>query len=238
MHGVSKRFRAGVRGCSASVLALDGLDLRVRAGERVGILGPARSGKSTLLLCAAGLLRPDAGVVRWRGAGRLPRDRPGIALTSDRDGLYAFLTAREALDHHITTHMLAAHDRETRITMALGRTGLTAYAECRLSLLPAGARRRLAIAQALLAHPWLLLIDGTLDSLPKTDADIARAALSATAADGCAMVIASREPETLAGVALRVMALRAPGAVGISQQMEQADSRRVRFAVSEPRSPT
>lgn len=207
MQGVSKRFRAGVRGCSATVLALDGLGLRVRAGERVGILGPPRSGKTTLLLCAAGLVRPDTGVIRWRG------DRKRIALASDRDGLYAFLTAREALDHHITAHELPPHDREARIHAALARTGLTAVAECRLSLLPAGARRRVAIAQALLADPWLLLIDGTLDSLPRDDASISRAAIADTAAKGCAVLIGSQDPETLAGVALRTLVLRAPGAV-------------------------
>lgn len=65
VHRATKRFVAGVPGCSASVLALQRASLVVRTAEVVAVTGPAGSGKSTLLLCAAGLLRPDAGAVWW-----------------------------------------------------------------------------------------------------------------------------------------------------------------------------
>lgn len=207
MERVSRSFRAGVRGCSISVVALDEVSFRVRASERLGVLGPAAAGKTSLLLCAAGLIRPDHGSIRWHG------DRRRIALASDRDGLYAFLTAREALDHHITMHGLPALDRERRIADSLERAGLAALSECRLSFLPPGARRRLAVAQALLTEPWLLLLDGTLDALPRADMQVVRACLLETAARGCAMIVASRDADTLAMVAERTITLRAPGAI-------------------------
>lgn len=62
-----KRFVAGVVGCTATVQVLRGIDLVLRAGDGVAIVGPPASGKSTLLLCIAGLVRPDAGEVRWLG---------------------------------------------------------------------------------------------------------------------------------------------------------------------------
>ncbi len=58
-----KSYAAGVRGCSVHVTVLRGVNLRVAAGERVGILGARGAGKTTLLHCIAGLRRPDAGVV-------------------------------------------------------------------------------------------------------------------------------------------------------------------------------
>lgn len=59
-----KVYRAGLPGCSAFVRALDGVNLRVRSGEVVAIIGAAGAGKTTLLHCAAGRLRPDGGVVQ------------------------------------------------------------------------------------------------------------------------------------------------------------------------------
>jgi ABC-type multidrug transport system ATPase subunit len=64
LHGVTRRYRAGVTGCSGEVTALDRVSLTVEAGECVGVAGAPGSGKSTLLLCAAGILRPHEGLVR------------------------------------------------------------------------------------------------------------------------------------------------------------------------------
>jgi len=64
---VSRRYRAGLAGCSGEVAALDRVSLRVERGEFIGLVGGPGAGKTTLLLCAAGLLRPDAGIVRGNG---------------------------------------------------------------------------------------------------------------------------------------------------------------------------
>ncbi|HKO16745.1 MAG TPA: ABC transporter ATP-binding protein [Gemmatimonadaceae bacterium] len=69
LRSVTKYYRCGLPGPDAgvrvSVLALAGVQLSVCAGEVVAVLGPAASGKTTLLLCAAGLIPPDSGEVRW-----------------------------------------------------------------------------------------------------------------------------------------------------------------------------
>ena len=74
---VSRRFRAGIPGCSAEVVALSHVSLTVGPGECVAIVGGAGAGKTTLLLCAAGILRPDSGEVRVVRAEYVP---PGSAL--------------------------------------------------------------------------------------------------------------------------------------------------------------
>ena len=67
LRGIRKRFIVGAGTCRASADVLRGVDLAVHAGESVVIVGPAGSGKSTLMLCAAGLLTPEAGELAWFG---------------------------------------------------------------------------------------------------------------------------------------------------------------------------
>jgi ABC-type transport system involved in cytochrome c biogenesis ATPase subunit len=67
LRDVHKTLRAGTRSCFAQVRVLRGLSLCVAEGEMVSIVGPPASGKTVLLLCAAGLMRPDAGTIRWCG---------------------------------------------------------------------------------------------------------------------------------------------------------------------------
>lgn len=67
LRGVRKRFLAGVDGCLASADVLRGVDLDLDSGESVAVIGAPGSGKSTLFLCAAGLLRADAGTCSWFG---------------------------------------------------------------------------------------------------------------------------------------------------------------------------
>ncbi|HEU4586384.1 MAG TPA: ATP-binding cassette domain-containing protein [Gemmatimonadaceae bacterium] len=65
VEGVCKSYAAGARGCGAVVRVLDGASLRVGAGEIVGVAGGEGTGKSTLLLCAAGVVRAERGRVLW-----------------------------------------------------------------------------------------------------------------------------------------------------------------------------
>ena len=64
---VRKCFAAGAGACHASAEVLRGVDLEVHAGESLAVIGASAAGKSTLMLCAAGLLRPDSGQVKWFG---------------------------------------------------------------------------------------------------------------------------------------------------------------------------
>lgn len=214
MRAVTKRFHAGVRGCSASVTALDSFALSVRAGECIGVFGPPGSGKTTVALCAAGLARPDDGVIRWQGSARLT-SRRGIAFTTDRDLLYGFLTVRETLENHLAVHDIEPEDRESSIRRALRMTQLASVESCRVSLLPPGMRRRVSLAQAVLGAPWLLILDALVDDLPAADMRIFREAIGGMLANGAAVLLTSGEQGALAGVAGKVVSLRAPGTTGI-----------------------
>ena len=67
LRGLCKRYVAGAGTCLASASVLRGVDLVLRAGDVHAIVGAPGSGKSTLMLCAAGLLAPDGGDIRWFG---------------------------------------------------------------------------------------------------------------------------------------------------------------------------
>ncbi|HKN66024.1 MAG TPA: ATP-binding cassette domain-containing protein [Gemmatimonadaceae bacterium] len=63
IRSLSKIYHVGLRGCTASARALDDVDLEIRRGEVVAVVGAANAGKTTLLRCAAGLLSPDDGTI-------------------------------------------------------------------------------------------------------------------------------------------------------------------------------
>src|SRR5580765_7899868 len=131
MCGVSKSYDAGVRGCSATVSVLRDVHLDVASGEIVGIAAAPASGKTTLLMCAGGLLRPDRGFVSSFG-GPPRRDasaRPeGIAFAGDRPFPYGFLTIREAVEYAAIVRDLPLRDSAQRVADALDRTALGAVA--------------------------------------------------------------------------------------------------------------
>ncbi|MEO6878992.1 MAG: ATP-binding cassette domain-containing protein [Gemmatimonadaceae bacterium] len=67
IRGLRKRYTVGVGGCLAVADVLRDVDVVLRAGEALAVVGPRGSGKTTLMLCAAGLLAADAGELRWFG---------------------------------------------------------------------------------------------------------------------------------------------------------------------------
>ena len=144
--------------------ALDGLDLVVPTGM-FGLLGANGAGKTTLMRILAGLLRPTVGEVRIGGydvttrSGRLAVQRVLGYLPQDL-GVYPDLTAREFLDY---VALLKGIDdrpaRRRRVGELLDVVTLTADADRRLRGFSGGMRRRVGIAQALLADPRLLIVD-------------------------------------------------------------------------------
>jgi len=195
MRGVSKSYHSGVRGCSATVSVLRDVDLSVYAGEVVAIAAGPVSGKTTLLMCAAGLMRPDRGTVSWFGgaANRDSVSKPeGIAYTADRPFPYAFLSARETLEYAAIVRDLPLRDHGARVSGVLERTGLGAVADRRVDALDGGALARLALAAALLAEPRLLVVDDIPSGCDRASAGEVAALVRGVAADGGGVIVAGR----------------------------------------------
>jgi len=143
-----------------SVRALDGVSLRVGAGEIYGLLGPNGAGKTTLIRSLIGLIRADAGTVTVLGH-RLP-DRAVLAEVGympQSPALYADLTVEENVRFFAAIHGLGGRPAGLLVAEALE---LVALAERRRSVvvtLSGGMRQRLSLACALVHQPRLLLLD-------------------------------------------------------------------------------
>lgn len=175
---------------------LDGVDLRVVGGERVGLAGPNGSGKTTLLRCIAGTLGLTAGSIRVGGhaAGSiLARQVTGACLAHERS-FYERLSGRENL--RIFARLRTRPDRAERdVDAVLDELELHTLAAGEVRTLSSGMRAQLGLARALLGEPALVLLDETTRSLD----DSARERLwsAVDRRSGTGVVLASHRREDL-----------------------------------------
>lgn len=142
-----------------SLPVLQGLSLRVRAGEVYGLLGPNGAGKSTLIHLMMGFLRPNQGQLRLFGSTRLERMRARIGYIPERQRYHTRYNAREYLRFLGQFSGLAGAALHERVERELIAVGLRDAAERSLGTYSKGMLQRLGVAQALLCDPDLLLID-------------------------------------------------------------------------------
>jgi putative ABC transport system ATP-binding protein len=160
----------------ATVAALAGVTVGIRAGEFVAVMGPSGSGKSTLLNVVAGLERPTGGVVRVDGEDLAKLDEEALARhRSKRVGMVfqAFnLLPRFRVVENVALPLafagVPAAERIQRARAMLERLGMSSRAEHRTNELSGGELQRAAVARALIGEPAILLADeptGNLDSV-------------------------------------------------------------------------
>ncbi len=158
------------------VLALQGLDLTVKQGELVGIVGASGSGKTTLMNVLGGLVRPSAGQVIVNGRNLLqmrPRqltayrqEEVGFVWQQGSRNLIPYLSALDNIKLPMT--LAGRMDRRARARMLMDTVGLAARFDHKPPQLSGGEQQRVAIAVALANEPQLLLADeptGELDSV-------------------------------------------------------------------------
>jgi putative ABC transport system ATP-binding protein len=185
------------------VVALAGVDLDIRAGESVALLGPSGSGKSTLLAVLAGLLRPSAGRVHVGGVDLAKATEPelarmragdvGVCIQNAQRSLLPYLTAQQ----NVRFAQGPAIGRDLlRPEEVLGLVGLTDPKRIRLEPrdLTPGERQRLAIAVALARRPGLLLVDEPTSQLDPQARDEVITALQAVHGNGTTVVVVTHDP--------------------------------------------
>ena len=142
--------------------AVDGVSLRVEAGEVVGLLGPNGSGKSTLFKVLATLLPPTGGAARVFGhdvAGDRLAVRRHLAVVFQQPALDKELTGRENLVCHGKLYGLSGPELKQKVAGLIDAVGLADRADEPTKRLSGGMRRRMEIAKGLLTDPPLLLMD-------------------------------------------------------------------------------
>ncbi|WP_455354547.1 ABC transporter ATP-binding protein [Streptomyces sp. SYSU K217416] len=152
---------AGVGQQYGEMTVLHPLDLEVRPGECVALMGANGSGKSTLLRIAVGRERPTTGTVSFAGVpvdDSEPRTRARIAVVSDGPAFYPDLTVRQHLELVAIAHG-AREETDARVAVALARTRLTDHADLRPAALSSGKAQQLLLASALVRPRDLLVLD-------------------------------------------------------------------------------
>ncbi|MFI2662393.1 ABC transporter ATP-binding protein [Micromonospora carbonacea] len=185
------------------VLALDRVDLDVRAGELVGLLGPNGAGKSTLLNLLVGLRRPTAGRVElFGGDPRDPAHRLAVGVTPQETGLPATLRVGEVVDF-VAAHYPAPVPRGE----LLDRFGLADQARRQTGGLSGGQRRRLAVALAFVGRPRLVLLDEPTTGLDVEARHTLWEAIRGFHADGGTVLLSSHYLEEVEALAHRVVVI-------------------------------
>jgi sulfonate transport system ATP-binding protein len=153
LRGLSKRY--------AGRSVLERIDLKIKPGDFVAVVGRSGCGKSTLLRSIAGLEQPDSGQVKIGGGGV----RPEVRMMFQDARLLPWKTVLDNV-------ALGLPDGEERARAALDSVGLLARAGEWPAVLSGGQRQRVALARALVHQPQLLLLDeplGALDALTRIE---------------------------------------------------------------------
>jgi ABC-2 type transport system ATP-binding protein len=143
-------------------IAVDTLDLEVRAGEIFGLLGQNGAGKTTTILMLLGLTEPSGGSARVVGLDptRHPLEvKRRVGYLPDAVGFYGNMTGRENLRYTARLNGLTPVDAEEAISIAVDHVGLTDRADTRTDTYSRGMLQRLGIADALLKDPDVLILD-------------------------------------------------------------------------------
>jgi putative ABC transport system ATP-binding protein len=192
VRGVAKSFREG----RTMHPALRGVDLALRPGEVLGIVGRSGSGKTTLLNVLAEWERPDGGVVEWAPGTRRASPPPWeqVAVVPQRLGLLEDLTVQENIEH---PGRLAGRldDRRERVAELIEALRLDPLADRYPREASVGEQQRAAVARALVLEPAVLLADEPTAHQDVASADAVLEAIREASYRGTASLIATHNLE-------------------------------------------
>jgi putative ABC transport system ATP-binding protein len=199
LEGVHRRFRVG----DQEVHALDNIQLSVKAGEYLALMGPSGSGKSTLLNILGLLDRPSSGTYFLDGGdvtsltddeqARTRREKIGFVFQFFH--LVPRLTAAENVELPMILAGIRPAERRLRVAEALHDMGLDERMHHRPEQLSGGQRQRVAIARAMTMHPRLLLADEPTGNLDRSSGQYVVNILEKLNAQGITLIVVTHDAE-------------------------------------------
>lgn len=202
---------SGLRKAFGGTLAVDGLDIEIRAGERVGIVGPNGAGKTTTLLMLLGAIEPDRGTVELAGHP-LPASRgramSEVGFAAGYIPLPERMTVIEALRLFGSLHGMADVDQAAR--RVLDELGIAHLADQRCESLSSGQGTLVGFAKAVIHRPRLVVLDEPTASLDPDVAMRVRDRLEAMNRDhDVTLLLTSHDMREVERLTTRVVFLRA-----------------------------
>jgi NitT/TauT family transport system ATP-binding protein len=165
--------RSFPKGSGEALTVLENVDLTIRAGEIVGLLGRSGSGKSTLLRIIAGLIAPSSGNASCRGEA-IQGPPNGVAMVFQSFALFPWLTVLQNVELGLEALGIDSNERRTRAIAAIDLIGLDGFESAYPKELSGGMRQRVGFARALVVHPDLLLMDEPFSALDVLTAETLR----------------------------------------------------------------
>ena len=204
LSGIQKRF--------PGVLANDDVALSIRPGEIHALLGENGAGKSTLVKIICGVMRPDAGLMRWQGepveiANPAAARRLGIGVVFQHFSLFDGLTAAENIALGIDD-AAQRRDLKRRIAAISTEYGLSIHPDRAVHDLSVGERQRIEIVRALLQDPKLLIMDEPTSVLTPQEVEQLFVTLRRLAAEGRAILYISHKLEEITALCQRATVMR------------------------------
>ena len=188
-------------------VAVDHIDLEVRAGEIVGILGPNGSGKTTTILMLLGLTEPTEGRAEVAGFDPL-RDplevKRRVGYLPDTVGFYDGLSARDNLAYTARLAGLSRREIDARFAEALARVGLPDVGRERVGTFSRGMRQRLGLAEVLMKRPSIAILDEPTATLDPHSTQEFLEMIRGLQADDTAVLLSSHHLDQVQSVCDRV----------------------------------
>jgi ABC-2 type transport system ATP-binding protein len=185
-----------------SLVAVNNLTLTVNSGEVLGVLGPNGAGKTTLFKLIAGILKPDSGTIRPNG-----NSWPSIGYKPERLLFPNHLRVRKYLATVAAIGNIPRHNIQEAVFHSLESVGLQDVADKQIKECSKGMRQRMALAQAMIGKPTLLLLDEPSNGLdPEGQDDICRL-IEKLKSDGQTVILASHQLQEVTRVCSRLIIL-------------------------------
>ena len=226
---------AGITKVYPSVVANDGIDLTVLPGEIHAVLGENGAGKSTLMKIIYGVVKPDAGEIRWEGhpvaiANPARARKLGIGMVFQHFSLFETLTVAENIALALDAR-LARGDLPTRIREVSSRYGLPLDPDRHVHTMSVGERQRVEIVRCLLQDPRLLIMDEPTSVLTPQAVEKLFETLRRLSGEGCSILYISHKLDEIRALCHRATVLRAGKVTGTCDPRRESSASLARMMI-------
>jgi ABC-2 type transport system ATP-binding protein len=226
---VSKRY--------GDVVALRDMTFEVRPGELFGFVGGNGAGKTTTMRIVLGVLRADAGEVRWGGRGLTLASRRRIGYMPEERGLYPKMKVGEQLRYFARLHGLSSAAARRSVDSWLERLGVAARRDDELERLSLGNQQRVQLASSLVHDPELLVLDEPFSGLDPVAVDVMSEVLREAAGRDVPVLFSSHQLDLVERLCDRVGIVRSGGMVALGTVEELRGRDATSLVVDAPDAP-
>ena len=226
---------SGITKIYPSVVANQGIDLRVLPGEIHAVLGENGAGKSTLMKIIYGVVKPDAGTIHWEGhevaiANPARARRLGVGMVFQHFSLFETLTVAENIALALEAGRAGA-DLPARIRDVSVKYGLPLDPHRHIHTMSVGERQRVEIVRCLLQDPRLLIMDEPTSVLTPQAVEKLFATLRRLAAEGCSILYISHKLDEIRALCHKATVLRSGQVTGECDPRKESSSSLARMMI-------